>query len=245
MSKEIILKSTLSTTGVQLIQDSKSGMFNVTEMFDSANKVLGTNRQIKHYIESKGCQELLNYRVNLLKSHQPKIGDGDNQQVAKEQEKHIKDSVLKIYRGKITKDGRTKNKIMADPVMTLDAASYLDVALKNEVYEYYLDNKANERNKMTENYKKLCSTMARHIAKDRDVYEETCKKINGIVFGKFVGGLWNDNCTKEQYIELNDIFVKLTTLIEDGDIENVPMMYKRLNKWFEKKWSSDFTDAVN
>lgn len=242
MSNQIILKSTLSSTGVQLIQDAKSGMFNVSEMFDSANEVLGTNRQIKHYLESKGCKELFRYRVNLLKSHQPKIGDADNQQLIKE-EKSIEDSVLKVYRGRVTKDGRTKNKIMADPVMTLDAASYLDVALKNEVYEYYLDNKANERNKMTSNYKKFCSVLSRNIANTKDIFEDTCKRINGIVFDKFVGGLWNDECTKEQYIELNDILVRLTTLIEDGDINTLSSMRKRLDKWYLKKYGNTIQKA--
>lgn len=167
----------------------------------------------------------------------------DNQQVTKEQLKYAENQVIKVGKSKKTKDGWVKGKVMADPVMALDAASYLDVRLKNDVYEYYLDNKRDERNKMTENYKKFCSVLSRNIAKDKTIYEDTCKKINGIVFGKFIGGLWNDDCTKEQYIEINNILIKLTTLIEDGDIETVPEMYARLNKWFLKKYKDTIAEC--
>lgn len=104
MSNQIILKTTLETTGVQLIQDAKSGMFNLTELFNSTNEILGTNRQIKHYLESKGCNEGIN-----------------------------------IEKGQITKNGRTKNKVMAEPVMALDAMSYIDISMRNAIYEAALN----------------------------------------------------------------------------------------------------------
>lgn len=234
MSNSIVLKTTL-TSGVVIREDEKTGMYNLTEMFDSANDTLGTNRQIKHYLESKGCQELLNHRANLIKSHQRKIGDGENQQLTKEQEKEIRESVLKVYRGKMTKDGKTKNRVMADPVMALDAASYIDVALKNDVYEYYLDGKINERRKVKEQYKLMCEALY-SLSKEQSIFPYAVQQINSIVFDRGIGGLWNDETTKEQLQETYKIMVMITELINDGYIDTLSKLRKKFDSMYVKKY---------
>lgn len=240
---KIILKTTLNS-GVELLQDSKSKMLNVTALFDSANKQLNLNRRVEDWVKSPKTTELFEYRKSLKISHSEKLGETDNQSLTKQQEKEIENQILKVTKSRQTKDGWIKGKVVADEVMGLDAASYLDVALKNEIYEYYLDDKAKVRNKMTEDYKKLCSVISRNISSESETFRSVCHHINGIVFDKFISNLWNNDCTKEQYTELDDIMIKLIGLIEDGYVDTLTKLYKKLEEWYEKKWKHSMFSEI-
>lgn len=256
-------KLTIKTTfnnGVEVYQDIKSKQFDVTKLFETANQNLGINKRVDNWLKSDSCKELFNVRVekalNEVLSQEPlnqgdntnalKISNfspreiGENEEVMKKLRKEAEKRVIKITKSKKVKDGWVKGSVMADPVMTLDAASYLDARLKNEVYEYYLDDKIEERTKVLEDYKKLCSAIVKYIGKDKTIFQNVVYKINGIVFDKFMGDLWNDGCTKEQYEELDKIFNNLMTYMEDGIIDGLQSLLKTLDKWYIKKYGDNF-----
>lgn len=256
-------KLTIKTTfnnGVEVYQDIKTKQFDVTKLFQTANQNLGINKRVDKWLDSKSCKELFNVRVekalNELLLQQPlnqensakllkdrnflKQEEPENEEVMKKLRKEAEKQVLKITKSKNTKEGWVKGSVMADPVMTLDAASYLDARLKNEVYEYYLDDKIKERTKVLEDYKKLCSAIVKYIGKDKTIFQNVVYKINGIVFDKFMGDLWNDGCTKEQYEELDKIFNNLISYMEDGIIDGLQSLLKTLDKWYIKKYGNNF-----
>lgn len=237
MSKKDTLTTTLPTTNVVLNQDLKTGHFNITELFKQCNEKNGTNKRLDRYLDLDSTKELIEYRKNKLKTHIPKLTDGENQELTEKQEKEVSDKVIKTVKGKVTKEGRTPDRTTADAVITLDAASYLDIELRNEIYEYFLDDKRSERLNLRENYKKLSGLVRKNIGDTREIFSDLVHKINGIVFDRFISDLWNDETTKEQYKEINHIMIKLIGLIEDGDIKTVTQLKQKLDDWYNKKYN--------
>lgn len=244
MSKKDILTTTLPTTNVVLNQDLKTGHFNITELFKQCNGKNGTNKRLDRYLDLDSTKELIEYRKNKLKSHIPKLTDGENQELTEKQEKEVSDKVIKTVKGKLTKEGRTPDRTTADAVITLDAASYLDIELRNEIYEYFLDDKRSERLNLRENYKKLSGLVRNNIGDTREIFSDLVHNINGIVFDRFVSDLWNDETTKEQYQEINHIIIKLIGLIEDGNIKTVSVLNNKLMQWYNKKYPNNFKQSI-
>ena len=170
--------------------------------------------------------------------------DGENQELTEKQEKEVSDKVIKTVKGKLTKEGRTPDRTTADAVITLDAASYLDIELRNEIYEYFLDDKRSERLNLRENYKKLSGLVRNNIGDTREIFSDLVHNINGIVFDRFVSDLWNDETTKEQYQEINHIIIKLIGLIEDGNIKTVSVLNNKLMQWYNKKYPNNFKQSI-
>lgn len=160
MSNQIILKTTL-TSGVIIKEDEKTGMYDISEMFKSVNEMLGKNKQARKWLENKSTQELIEYRNSLI-SNAAKIGDIDNQTLTKS-------TCFKEIKGRKTKNAQTANRLLGDPIIALDAAAYMDVAVKNDVYEYYIDGKINERRKVKEQYKIFTGQLWK-LCNDREIF---------------------------------------------------------------------------
>lgn len=226
MSNSIVLKTTL-TSGVVIREDEKTGMYDISEMFKSVNEMLGKSKQARKWLENKSTQELIEYRNSLI-SNAAENGDTDNQSVTKP-------TCFKEIKGRKTKNGQTANRLLGDPIIALDAAAYMDVSVKNDVYEYYLDGKINERRKVKEQYKLMCEALYT-LSKEQSIFPYAVQQINSIVFDRGIGGLWNDETTKEQLQETYKIMVMITELIEDGYIDTLSKLRKKFNSMYVKKY---------
>lgn len=65
---------------------------------------------------------------------------GNLNQLGKNAGMYDTNPIILIESGEITKDGRTKDRVFVDPVMALDAMSYLDVAYRHAIYLEALEN---------------------------------------------------------------------------------------------------------
>lgn len=224
MSNQIILKTTL-TSGVIIKEDEKTGMYDISEMFKSVNEMLGKNKQARKWFGNQSTQELIEYR-NSLKMNQPPISaDGSKD----------KNECFKLIKSRNTKDGRTPERYLGDPIIALDAAAYMDVAVKNDVYEYYLDGKINERRKVKEQYKIFKGQLWK-LCNDREIFSYAIHSINSIVLDKAISGTWNDEFTKEQLEETYKIMVIVGELIDEGIIDTMTKLMNKFDKMYEKKW---------
>lgn len=248
MSNSIVLKTTL-TSGVVIREDEKTGMYDVTEMFDSYNSlkmnqtpvsadgsiVPFKKRRIDHWLESTETKKLIEKCKSLEISNFQNSENTDNQQLTKEQKKTIENQVIKTTKSRNTKDGWIKGKTMACPILALDAACYLDVDTKYDVYNYYLDGKINERRKVKEQYKLMCEALY-SLSKEQSIFPYAVQQINSIVFDRGIGGLWNDETTKEQLQETYKIMVMITELINDGYIDTLSKLRKKFDAMYVKKY---------
>lgn len=226
MGNQIILKTTL-TSGVIIKEDEKTGMYDISEMFKSVNEMLGKNKESRRWLCQKSTQELIEYRNSLI-FNDDKNADTDNQSVTKQ-------TCFKEIKGRKTKNGQIPNKLLGDPIIALDAASYMDVSVKNDVYEYYLDGKINERRKVKEQYKIFKGQLWK-LCNDRDIFSYAIHSINSIVLDKAISGTWNDEFTKEQLEETYKIMVIVGELIDEGIIDTMTKLMNKFDKMYEKKW---------
>lgn len=239
-NKKDLLTTTLPTTNVVFNQDLKTGHCNLTELVEQSNEVLGTKKRLDNILNLQSTKELIEYRKQLKISNLCNSEDAENQALTKKEMKQIENEVIKTVKSIKTKDGWTKGYTTSDMVIALEVATHLDVALKNDVLEYYLDDKRAERLALRENYKKLSALIRRDICNKDDIFSELVHNINGIVFDRFISGLWNDETTKEQYKEINHIIIKLIGLIEDGEIKTVTELNQKLSQWYQKKYGNSF-----
>lgn len=240
MSKKDILTTTLPTTNVVFNQDLKTGHCNLTDLVEQSNEILGTNKRLDNILNLQSTKELIEYRKQLKMSNFCNSEDTENQALTKKEMKQIENEVIKTVKSVKTKDGWTKGYTTSDMVIALEVATHLDVALKNDVLEYYLDDKRAERLGLRENYKKLSALIRKNIGNTREIFSDLVHKINGIVFDRFISDLWNDETTKEEYQEINHIIIKLIGLIEDGDIKTVTQLNQKLDTWYNKKYRDSF-----
>lgn len=244
MSKKDILTTTLPTTNVMLCQDLKTGHCNLTELVELSNEILGTNKRLDNILNLQSTKELIEYRKQLKINHLCNSEKIDYETLTEKEKKRIENEVIKTVKSIQKSDGWTKGYTTSDMVIALEVATHLDVALKNDVLEYYLDDKRAERLTVRENYKKLSGLVRKNIGDTREIFSDLIHNINGIVFDRFVSDLWNDETTKEQYQEINHIIIKLIGLIEDGDIKTVSELNKKLMQWYNKKYPNNFKQSI-
>lgn len=239
-NKKDLLTTTLPTTNVVFNQDLKTGHCNLTELVEQSNEVLGTNKRLDNILNLQSTKELIEYRKQLKINHLCNSEKIDYETLTKKEKERIEKEVIKTVKSKQLSDGWTKGYTTSDMVIALEVATHLDVALKNDVLEYYLDDKRAERLALRENYKKLSALIRRNICNKDDIFSDLVHNINGIVFDRFISGLWNNETTKEQYKEINHIMIKLIGLIEDGEIKTVTELNQKLSQWYQKKYGNSF-----
>ena len=239
-NKKDLLTTTLPTTNVVFNQDLKTGHCNLTELVEQSNEILGTNKRLDNILNLQSTKELIEYRKQLKINHLCNSEKIDYETLTKKEKERIEKEVIKTVKSKQMSDGWTKGYTTSDMVIALEIATHLDVALKNDVLEYYLDDKRAERLALRENYKKLSALIRRNICNKEEIFSDLVHNINGIVFDRFISGLWNDETTKEQYKEINHIIIKLIGLIEDGEIKTVTELNQKLSQWYQKKYGNSF-----
>lgn len=244
MNKKNILTTTLPTTNVVFNQDLKTGHCNLTELVEQSNEILGTNKRLDNILNLKSTKELIEYRKQLKINNLCNSEKIDYETLTEKEKKRIENEVIKTVKSIQKSDGWTKGYTTSDMVIALEVATHLDVALKNDVLEYYLDDKRAERLTVRENYKKLSGLVRKNIGDTREIFSDLVHNINGIVFDRFVSDLWNDETTKEQYQEINHIIIKLIGLIEDGDIKTVSELNNKLMQWYNKKYPNNFKQSI-
>ena len=168
----------------------------------------------------------------------------DYETLTEKEKKRIENEIIKTVKSIQKSDGWTKGYTTSDMVIALEVATHLNVALKNDVLEYYLDDKRAERLTVRENYKKISGLVRNNIGDTREIFSDLVHNINGIVFDRFVSDLWNDETTKEQYQEINHIIIKLIGLIEDGNIKTVSVLNNKLMQWYNKKYPNNFKQSI-
>lgn len=240
MNKKDTLTTTLPTTNVVFNQNLKTGHCNLTELVEQSNEILGTNKRLDNILNLQSTKELIEYRKQLKINHLCNSEKIDYETLTKKEKERIEKEVIKTVKSKQMSDGWTKGYTTSDMVIALEVATHLDVALKNDVLEYYLDDKRAERLALRENYKKLSALIRKNICNKDEIFSDLVHNINGIVFDRFVSGLWNDETTKEQYKEINHIIIKLIGLIEDGEIKTVTELNQKLSQWYQKKYQNNF-----
>ena len=191
----------------QVVQRTKDGMFNATELLSQWNDFAGTQKQMSHFTENASTKEYIQTIENDVDSKE-------------------RNSVLIQSRGK---NGGT----WMHPYLFIDFAMWLNPKFKLQVIKFVYDELIKYRHSAGDNYKSLAASAQslKHVD-----YTKIAKGLNYIVFGKHEENL-RQFATKEQLKELSDLQRNLAFAIDNGLIKSFEGLMEFMRNMFANKYN--------
>lgn len=135
-------------------------------------------------------------------------------------------------KGKVTKNGKTPDKVWMSPLLFIKFAMYLNPRFEVQVLRFVYDELIRNRHKAGDNYKNL--TSAASLLPDVD-YSELAKGLNYIVFNQHYNGIRND-ATEQQLAELHALEEKLAFTIETGLVKSQAQLIIIMRRMWNDKY---------
>lgn len=194
-----------------VIQRTKDGMFNATDLLKQWNITNNLQKQIIHYTENSSTKEFINALIL-------------------EEDIKERNSVIIQNRGK---HGGT----WMHPLLFIDFAMWLNPTFKVKVLKFVQDEMIRYRNDAGDAYKELSSAVMKIVPKD--YMPKAMKKIgealNWIIFNGHERLLRNKHGDESKQRELWQLEKKVADLINEGFITAFDPLIDYLRKLYEKK----------
>lgn len=202
----------------EITQRTLDGYFEMNSLLQQWNKVKhGGRKKMVEFLESPKTKEFIK-EIEKQESPSRKVDQGDYQ-------------VVKIIKGRNSKNGRIPDRVFAHPYLFIDFAMWLNPAFKYHVIKYVYDGLMDYRDHAGDLYKGLSSVVS---TLTNISYARVAKGLNYIVFGRHEKGIRNTG-TVEQMQELNDVQKQLAFSIDMGLISSFPELMKTMIKIYHKK----------
>ena len=199
-----------------VIQRTKDGMFNATDLLKQWNSFNSQQKQIVHYTENSSTSEFINALIL-------------------EENLKERNSVIIQCRGK---NGGT----WMHPLLFIDFAMWLNPTFKVKVLKFVSDEMIRYRNDAGDAYLKLSSAVMKIVP--RDFMPKAMKKIaealNWVIFNEHESGIRNKHGEESKQRELFHLESKVTDLINEGFIWS----YDQLLKYLRKQWNNNWQPKV-
>ena len=139
---------------------------------------------------------------------------------------------IKMIRGKMTKNGRTKDQVWMHPYLFIKFAMWINPKFELQVIKFVYDELIKNRHLAGDNYNVLTSAIA--TLPDSD-YKQIATAIQWIVFNR-TGKNLRQEATQEQLREISDIEQKVAFSINMGMVKNNMELIELLRKMWYKKY---------
>lgn len=193
----------------EVVQRTKDGMFNATELLKQWNKVPGNpKRDLSKFWESSKINEFLEALVDDGILNTPKEG-------------YLKS------RGKY---GGT----WMHPYLFIKFAMWLNPRFEVKVIQFVYDQLIEYRHAAGDMYKTLSKAASQLPGVN---YSQLAKGLNYIVFGRHESGILRQHATREQLNELSEIQNKLAFAVDMGYIKTFDALLEEMRKIYFYKQS--------
>lgn len=192
----------------EVIQRTKDGMFNATELLKQWNKTSGQKKDVSHYFSNDATKQL----IDEMKADHGITGTTDNELFTK------------------VRGGQAQGTWM-HPYLFIDFAMWLNPKFKLQVIKFVYDELIKHRNLSGEYYNKLCSAIAKFDGAD---YRETGRILNFVVFNKHEKQIRN-SATPEQQNDLQQLERDLCNYIENGFIKSFEQFKEFMREQWRKR----------
>lgn len=189
-----------------VIQRTKDGMFNSTDLLKQWNKYSGQQKQMGHFLENNSAKEFI-------------------ETIEKEELLKERNSVLIKSRGK---SGGT----WMHPLLFIDFAMWLNPRFKYHVLKFVYDQLIEQRHAAGDMYRTLSNAAKQLPGVD---YRRIAKGLNYIVFGRHESGTLRQIATTKQLTELSEIQNKLAFAVDMGYIETFQGLIDEMKKIYQAK----------
>lgn len=235
-----------------VVQRTKDGMFNATELMKQWKQTTGQEKRIQDFLNNQQTKEfidtlaedLMNQTVpntsfsrdlesvenkDVVKST-PKsvvLSDTDNQNIMKQ--------IIQVTRGR---NGAT----WMHPLLFVKYAMWYNPKFELQVLKFVADKLIQFRNDVADSYKDWCAGLAMLGATTPEDFSRIQKCMNYAVFNRHSDGI-RDTATPEQLDKMRQLEQQIMLMSEFGYIKNLADVRTYLRKVWEKDYPNPYTEV--
>ena len=185
-----------------VVQRTSDGYFDGMELLRQWNsKEENPKRQMSKFLEQEQTKEFIKALVDD-ESHVANNLHGDNQ-------------VFTKIKGRITKNGKTPDKVWMNPLLFIKFAMWINPTFEVKVLRFVYDEMIKYRNDAGDAYKELSSSVSKIVPKAfmRDAMKKIAEALNWIIFNNHESMIRNKG-DEEKLRNLFQLERKVSDLIE-------------------------------
>lgn len=206
-----------------VVQRTSDGYFDGMELLRQWNsKEENPKRQMSKFLEQEQTKEFIKALVED-ESHVANNLHGDNQ-------------VFTKIKGRITKNGKTPDKVWMNPLLFIKFAMWINPTFEVKVLRFVYNEMIKYRNDAGDAYKELSSSVSKIVPKAfmRDAMKKIAEALNWIIFNNHESMIRNKG-DEEKLRNLFQLERKVSDLIEDGFITDYNSLIGYLRKLYYKE----------
>ena len=221
--------------GLEIVQRTKDGMFNATELMKSWRKTTGQEKRIVDFLENNQTKEFINALaediVNQEVPNTPKMApleDIEKQNVMKQ--------VICTTKGRY---GAT----WMHPLLFVKYAMWYNPQFELSVLKMVMDGLIEMRNTVADSYKDWSSTLAKLGAANPEDFSRIQRCMNYAVFGKHRDDIRN-TATADELKKMRKLEEQVIQMVEFGYISTLKDVRDFLHKVWDRDFPTPFTEFV-
>lgn len=196
----------------RVVQRTKDGFFNATELLKQWNVSNNSKKELKHYLENQSANELINTIV----------------------ERENLNSRNSAYLGSRGKNGGT----WMHPILFIDFAMWINPSFKYDVIKFVYDEMIKFRNLAGDAYPSMCRAVRSIMPEPifRKKVKDLARSLNIIVYGKHESEMRNKVGDEAKIREMYELERQIAQWVNIGLVGNYNQLKAALNKLYYQKY---------
>lgn len=196
----------------KVVQRTKDGFFNATELLKQWNVSNNSKKKLKHYFENQSANELINTIV----------------------ERENLNSRNSAYLSSRGKNGGT----WMHPILFIDFAMWINPSFKYDVIKFVYDEMIKFRNLAGDVYPSMCRAVRSIMPEPifREKVKDLARSLNIIVYGRHESEMRNKIGDESKIREMYELEKQIAQWINIGLVGNYKQLKAALNKLYYQKY---------
>ena len=196
----------------KVVQRTKDGFFNATELLKQWNVSNNSKKELKHYFENQSANELINTIV----------------------ERENLNSRKSAYLSSRGKNGGT----WMHPILFIDFAMWINPSFKYDVIKFVYDEMIKFRNLAGDAYPSMCRAVRSIMPESifREKVKDLARSLNIIVYGRHESEMRNKVGDEAKIREMYELEKQIAQWINIGLVCNYKQLKAALNKLYYQKY---------
>lgn len=229
----------------EVLQRTSDGYFDANALLSQWNSH-NTRRRMDKFLQSESTSEFIN-TIKRRESQRSKSTNGDNQidTAMGEISPKADFQAIKEVKGRMTKNGKTKDQVWMHPFLFIDFAMWINAEFKYDVIKFVYDQLIEYRNEAGNAYKEMSSAVASLVDKSfmPVAIQNVAKAVNHIVYGTHESEIRNKQADEIKMRELFELEKDVAKSINRGLIKTYDNLIIYLRDVWREKWQPKILTA--
>lgn len=221
--------------GLEIVQRTKDGMFNATELMKAWRKTTGQEKRIDKFLDNGQTKDFIKVLIKDIENQQvlntPKKGDLENTE-----KQDVMKQVICTSKGK-------KGVTWMHPLLFVKYAMWYNPQFELSVLKMVMDGLIEMRNTVADSYKDWSSTLAKLGAANPEDFSRIQRCMNYAVFGKHRDDIRN-TATADELKKMRKLEEQVIQMVEFGYISTLKDVRDFLHKVWDRDFPTPFTEFV-